>query len=127
MKRLFFLAILMAVLRPGLAAARDPGVFPGSGWNPVEFGEPSTNLVGVRANLDALGAWNQSAWETAEAAARTPSAPPPEPAALPAAEHADRWLEIALASDMPTNGLFARLPAASRERFRLLLRLLPEE
>ena len=43
------------------AAARDNRVFPGRGWKPVEFGEPSTNLVGVRAHLEELGAWNQTA------------------------------------------------------------------
>ena len=109
------------------AAARDNRVFPGRGWKPVEFGEPSTNLVGVRAHLEELGAWNQTAWEAAEEAARTSPPATVEPDKFPADVHAGRWLELADASDDPDAGLGNALPRAARERFRLLLRLLPEE
>lgn len=121
------LAAALAAAATQDAAARDGHVFPGRGWEPVEFGAPSTNLVGVRAHLEELNAWNQTAWEVAEEAARTPPPATAEPGKLPAAVHADRWLELADASDDPDAGLGNALPRAARERFRLLLRLLPEE
>ena len=87
----------------------------------------SAEISGVVAHLEELGTWNQTAWEAAEDAARTPPPAASEPGKLPAAVHADRWLELADASDDPDAGLGNALPRAARERFRLLLRLLPEE